>query len=99
MQLLKYHRDTGTIEAIYESDQEALLTMQVLPEDPVYGACFPAEPVVPEHQARYAVQAGVVVARTELQLVADRLTFLANGTASAGSPSSRLSPVRCTSRM
>ena len=81
MQLLKYARATGAILAIYESDQEALLALQVAPDDPDYGGYVAGEVFLPEHQGRYEVQAGVLVARTALQLVADRLTFPANGTA------------------
>lgn len=79
MQLVQYRLADGQIHGLYDSENQALLDAQRQVDDPTYGYILAETPLPPQEQERYEVQSGVIVAKAQLVIEADPLTFAADG--------------------
>jgi hypothetical protein len=80
--LVQYDRTTGAIVCVWSAAEDALLLAQTPAEDGTFAVLLCETDVSPFLlQERYEVREAQLVLRTELRLVADPLTFAADGRA------------------
>lgn len=67
MILVRYETATGTISGLWESTDQALLALQIIPDDPTYGYLFVEDETLSatEIQESWQVVDGVLVPKPE----------------------------------
>jgi hypothetical protein len=78
-QLLQYTLSDGQIYGVYEANTAALLEVQIVEDDPIYGYLIPLSPFEMDRQDEYEVVSEVVVPKVRLRLTASPSPFVADG--------------------
>jgi hypothetical protein len=81
MLLVRYTLATGAISGVWEGTDQALLALQMVPDDPTYGSVFADSGTPSEVQERWRVVDGALVEKAVLVITATSAPFAADGVA------------------
>src|SRR5262245_25304445 len=78
-QLVQYRRSDGQLQGLMESNTDALLEAQIVPDDATYGYLKLATPITAMVLEQYEVINGSLTAKAPLTITADNPIFPAQG--------------------